>query len=154
MAEEPIAFATLAEKDALKTDVESGGHQYILDEPESEGGTDMGPAPVKAALGALASCTSMTVKLYIQHKGWDVGDIRTDVYYDIKLIKDKDALSEEEQQFVVNSRLRKIHKIVRVAGDFDEAQLKRIRIISGKCPVNLLMIGSCMITDEVALMNS
>jgi putative redox protein len=138
----------------MKTDVSTGGHHYLLDEPENEGGTDLGPSPVKAALGALASCTSMTVKLYLKHKEWEVGDIRTDVYYDIQLIKDKDKLTEEEQAFIVNSRLRKIRKVVRVSGDFDDNQLKRIRIIAGKCPVNLLMTGSCMITDEVELMDS
>jgi putative redox protein len=152
MAEELTASATLPASESMKTDIQAGDHTLIGDEPESEGGTNQGPAPVKMALGALASCTSMTVKLYIQHKGWEVGDIETDVYYDISLIKDKDKLSEEERKYVVNSRLRKIRKVVKVDGDFDDDQLKRIRIIAGKCPVNLMMTGSCLITDEVELM--
>jgi len=149
MTEKPTASASLPSNESMKTDISIRDFSVVSDEPESEGGTDQGPSPVKMALGSLAACTSMTVKMYIEHKGWEVGSIQTDVYYDIKLIKDKDQLSEEEQKHVVNSRLRRIKKIIRVEGDFDDAQIKRMRIIAGKCPVNLLMIKSCMIEDVV-----
>jgi len=41
--------------------VRSRGHTWVLDEPISDGGTDTGPDPVSAFLGALLSC--MTISL-------------------------------------------------------------------------------------------
>jgi len=149
MATQPSVSATLSKSEPYKTDIELAGHQAVSDEPESTGGTNQGPEPVRMALGALAACTAMTVKMYINRKEWEVGDIKVDVYYDIALAKEEET-PEEERPYIVNGRIRRIKKDVRIEGSFDEKQLKKIRIISGKCPVNLMMIQSCIITDEIS----
>jgi pyruvate/2-oxoglutarate dehydrogenase complex dihydrolipoamide acyltransferase (E2) component/uncharacterized OsmC-like protein len=45
-----------------KVEVYSRGHAWILDEPASDGGTDAGPDPVSAFLGALLSCMTISLK--------------------------------------------------------------------------------------------
>jgi pyruvate/2-oxoglutarate dehydrogenase complex dihydrolipoamide acyltransferase (E2) component/uncharacterized OsmC-like protein len=42
--------------------VRSSGHSWSLDEPTSDGGTDAGPDPVSAFLGALLSCMTIAFK--------------------------------------------------------------------------------------------
>ena len=53
----------------------------------SIGGSDSYPNPAQYLLTALASCTAVTIKMYANDKGWDVGIINVDV-------KLKDVLSE------------------------------------------------------------
>lgn len=149
MASQPSVSATLPQDEPYKTDIQLAEHHAVSDEPESTGGTNKGPEPVRMALGALAACTAMTVKMYINRKEWAVGDINVDVYYDISLAK-KEETPEEERPFIVNGRIRRITKDVKIQGDFDDKQLKKIRIISGKCPVNLMLIQSCIITDKIS----
>jgi pyruvate dehydrogenase E2 component (dihydrolipoamide acetyltransferase)/putative redox protein len=42
--------------------VQSHGHAWTLDEPTTDGGTDTGPDPVAAFLGALLSCLTISFK--------------------------------------------------------------------------------------------
>jgi len=42
--------------------VRSSGHSWSLDEPTSDGGTDAGPDPVSAFLGAILSCMTISFK--------------------------------------------------------------------------------------------
>ncbi len=61
-------------------DVEiEGGHSLVTDEPESAGGTDEGPSPTRLLAASLAACTAITVEMYADRKGWDVGALEADV---------------------------------------------------------------------------
>lgn len=149
MSKTPIAKALLKKEDPYKTDVKMGHHVLISDEPESNNGTDQGPDPVRLTLGALASCTAMTLKMYILRKGWDFDDIQVDIYYQVDRVRDPDDISEDEKPYIVNGRIRRITKEILIEGDFDDKQLKRLYHISGKCPVNLMLKGNCKITDKI-----
>ena len=49
--------------------VSSGRHQFITDKPASFGGQDKGPAPYDFICTGLISCTMITLRMYVQHKG-------------------------------------------------------------------------------------
>lgn len=59
---------------------------FTADEPVSQGGQDSGPDPYTLLLSSLASCTLITLRMYIDRKGWTIPEIRvnTNLYSEIK----------------------------------------------------------------------
>ena len=61
-------------------DVEiEGRHTVRIDEPTAVGGTDTGPSPTRLVAAGLAGCTALTIEMYAERKGWDVGKVEVDV---------------------------------------------------------------------------
>lgn len=56
-------------------------HAFLADEPPDNHGTDAGPAPYELLLAALASCTSLTLRMYAERKGWRLGSIHVDARF-------------------------------------------------------------------------
>lgn len=48
---------------------------FITDEPQKQGGQDLGPDPYSLLLSSLITCTLVTLKMYIEHKGYDISQI-------------------------------------------------------------------------------
>ena len=59
--------------------VTMGSHSLISDEPERLGGENLGPNPFELLGAALAVCTSMTIRMYAERKGWDVQNLEVTV---------------------------------------------------------------------------
>lgn len=59
--------------------VHAGGIRLLADEPESVGGLGSGPTPYDLLAAGLAACTTMTLRMYAERKGWPVEHIRTSV---------------------------------------------------------------------------
>ena len=61
------------------TRVQSGKHSFVADEPVESGGQDTGPTPSALLLAALASCTSITLRMYAERKSWTIETIHVSV---------------------------------------------------------------------------
>jgi putative redox protein len=111
-------------------DVEiEGGHVVRIDEPTAAGGTDTGPSPTRLLAASLAGCTAITVEMYADRKGWEVGQVEVDV--DVEY-RDGAPLS-----FAVTLRL---------PSELSDEQRKRLLIAAGKCPVHKLIAGETEVT--------
>ncbi len=116
-------------------DVEiEGGHSIRIDEPVAAGGTDSGPSPTRLVAAGLASCVAITVEMYADRKGWDVGPVEVEV--DVEY-RDAAPLS-----FAVTLRL---------PSELSDEQRKRLLVVAGKCPVHKVIAGETevTITDKI-----
>ena len=55
--------------------VKSGSHTIIADEPLELEGMDTGMSPYNLLLASLASCTIITLRMYIERKMWLIDEI-------------------------------------------------------------------------------
>jgi len=53
--------------------VRVGPFDMVTDEPQSLGGQGQGPAPYDYYLASLAACTAITLRMYAEKKGWNLG---------------------------------------------------------------------------------
>lgn len=111
--------------------VKSGsGHALVIDEPESLGGQNKGMSPHDLLLAALAGCTSATLKMYSQHKEWDLKEVKTEIrFIDGETKKD----------------LPSIERDIELIGNLDEAQRERLLDIANRCPVHKILTGELKI---------
>lgn len=105
-------------------DIELDGHDLVVDEPPEAGGTDTGPRPTQLLGASLAGCIAITVEMYAQRKGWDVGAVEVDV--------------EMTYDGVVP---RSFEVGLKLPAELDEEQRRRLLVIATKCPVHKVLAG-------------
>ena len=131
--------------DGLAVDLTtSSGHQWAADEPTDLGGTDTGPNPYELLLGALAACTSITLSMYAQRKGWDLQ--RVDISYEHDRVHAKDCEDCEDHQ---RGFIDRIVSQVTITGDLDEQQRKRLAEVAAGCPVHKTLEKGVHLVDNV-----
>jgi len=123
------------EDGSLRHEVEVGRHRLTADEPKKNGGSDAGPNPQELLAASLASCTAITVEMYADRKGWDVGDVAVDVDY-------------EPAQRGSPTRFR---MSVQLAKELPEEQREKLMQIAAKCPVHRTLEGEVMFDEKLEL---
>lgn len=124
--------------------VNAGGHTWAADEPESSGGTDTGPDPYALLLSALGACTSITLRMYAERKGWRLHNCTVTLNHD--RLHTQDCENCETSSGYVDRIVREIH----LEGDLDDKQRARLLAIADKCPVHRSLTSEIVIeTDEV-----
>lgn len=108
--------------------------QLIMDEPESNGGKDLGPDPYSTLLASLAGCTLATLRMYIDRKGWNIPEIKISV----------NAQQELDGEFeTVFSRQ------ITFSSEITQEQKERLLIIADKCPVSKILKGKITINTQM-----
>ena len=123
------------ENGTFKHEIDVREHHMVSDEPEENGGTDAGPSPQELLAASLASCTAITMEMYADRKGWDIGDLVVDVNY------------EPAQR----GSPTKFQMAVRMPKELPEEQRERLMQIAAKCPVHRTLEGEVMFEEKMEL---
>lgn len=111
-------------------EVEAGKHRLIGDEPESVGGADRGPTPYEYLLAGLGTCTSMTVRMYADRKGWPLESVEVRLSH--ARVHAKDCEDAEARPTMLDEITSEVH----LTGPLDDQQRERIMEIATRCPVH------------------
>ncbi|MBZ6075634.1 OsmC family protein [Microvirga puerhi] len=76
-----MATIHLASAAGYRQEIRARTHTLTADEPASLGGTDSGPSPYELLLASLAACTSLTLRMYADRKGWELGRVEVDARF-------------------------------------------------------------------------
>lgn len=123
--------ATLGAEDYLVS-LHARDHEVLADEPASLGGNDQGLTPYELVLGGLGACTSITLKMYAQRKGWKLDDV------DVKL-----------EMTVTRDEVPVITRKIKVHGELTPEQCDRLLYIANVCPVHKLLSNPIQIDSAL-----
>jgi putative redox protein len=114
-----------------RTIVNSSNHTIIADEPVDEGGMDAGMSPYGLLLASLASCTVITLRMYINRKMWAIDEIIVNL-----------ELSQTEKGVHIDSKLS-------FTGELNDEQRMRLITIADACPIHKILVGNIEIDTSL-----
>ena len=101
--------------------IDMGRHHILADEGAIKGGADSGPAPYDLLLAALVACTSITLRMYADRKQWNLKSLTVEV------------------RFAREGQEERIDRTLRIEGNLDEEQRRRMVEIAERTPVTLTL---------------
>ncbi|MEX1163644.1 MAG: bifunctional alpha/beta hydrolase/OsmC family protein [Nitriliruptor sp.] len=119
----------------LTTEISTRGFRLLADEPSSVGGGETGPTPYDYLAAALASCTSMTLRMYADREGLPLEAVATEVRYD-RVHADDCATCEHTE-----GRIERFTRTVTLDGELDPVARTRLLAIADRCPVHRTLSG-------------
>ena len=125
--------ATATRTGTYKHVVQVRQHRLLTDEQPDTGGDDAAPSPQELLAASLASCTAVTMEMYAQRKGWDIGGVEVEAEY-----------TPAERGCPTRFSLT-----LRLPSDLTEEQVERLRVIAAKCPVHRTLDGEVMFDERV-----
>ncbi|MBK9763804.1 MAG: OsmC family protein [Flavobacteriales bacterium] len=121
MAKTERSVTAVLEGAPYATRITTRGLELIADEPTDHGGTDQGMRPHELLLGALASCTAITLRMYADRR-WVVPRIGITVSMD----RTQEGAKVETEMTI----------LVDLPADLPTEQKERLVQIAKACPVH------------------
>jgi len=112
--------------------VRMGRHTLQADEPKTVGGGDTGPNPYDLLLAALGSCTSMTLRMYADHKDWPLEHVTVALKHDRIHAGDSEQCAEAKK----TGKIDRITRSLTLTGPLSGEQRDRLLEIAERCPVH------------------
>ena len=124
-----VATIVSAEPDYLHR-IHVGRFDLETDEPHALGGQGAAPAPFDYYLASLSACTAITLRMYAQRKGWNLGEFRAEL-----------ALSFDD-----NGKPQ-VHRTLHSDQPLSDEQWNRLLEIVANTPVTKAMREGAVITS-------
>ena len=122
----------------------AGPHSLIADEPKNVGGTNSGPTPYGYLVAGLGACTSMTIRMYADHKKIPLESVRVELQHDKIHAADCEACETGA------GKIDRITRKIFLTGNLSPEQQKRIIEIADKCPVHRTLHSGVLVETELA----
>ena len=119
-----------------------GPHHLVADEPTAYGGDDSGGGPYDLLLAGLGACTSMTIRMYADRKGWPLHKVS------VRLTHDKIHAEDCADCETKVGKIDRIRRGVTLAGPLDREQRTKLLEIADKCPVHRTLHSEVSIETE------
>lgn len=129
--------------DGFTTEVKAGRHSFLADEPSSVGGKDLGPTPYDLLIASLGTCTSMTLRMYADRKGWPLEEVR--VHLDHGKVHEQDCENCENE----SAKIDQIEREIELFGDLNDEQRQKLLEIADKCPVHRTLHGEIRVITKL-----
>ncbi|HXA38759.1 MAG TPA: OsmC family protein [Phenylobacterium sp.] len=104
----------------LQVEARTTSGALLIDEPVSVGGLGSGPHPYDLLSAALGACSSITMRLYAERKGWPLGRVQVSVLHHRASLDARDLFE----------------LTIALEGPLDEAQKAKLMEIAEHCPVH------------------
>ena len=125
--------ATATRADGFRHTLKIRHHELTSGETVEHGGNDEGPSPLELLAGSLAACTAVTMEMYADRKGWDIGGVEVSVDY-----------TPAERGCPTRFTL-----LLKMPDGLSDEQVDRLRSIAAKCPVHRTLEGEVMFDERV-----
>ena len=127
-----MAHVTLTSTDSnYAHHISNGRHALTADEPTTLGGQDAGMAPFDLYLASLAACTAITLRMYAEKKGWELGQ------FSAELSSSRDEAGKLH-----------VHRVLSATDPLTDAQWERLLDVASRTPVTLVMREGAAITSQ------
>jgi putative redox protein len=103
------------------------GHTILADEPTDLGGTDAGFTPTELLASSLAACTSITLRMYANRKGWDLQQVNVNINL---------------QAGNASNPTSTFNREITLTGNLDEQQRERLLEVANACPVHKILTNT------------
>ena len=107
---------------------------FYMDEPKKIDGGDLGPDPYTALLASLASCTLVTLRMYIDRKEWDIPEVHISM-----------NMSQENNPELMTT----ITRAITFPATVEEDIKNRLLIIAEKCPISKILKNQVVINTTI-----
>ena len=125
------------------TEIFANGYPLVADEPESYGGSGLGPSPYDYLLAALGACTSMTVQMYARRKEWP---LETAV---VRLRHEKIHAEDCQHCEEKSGKIDRFERELDLKGELSEEQRARLLEIAEKCPVHRTLHNEVLVETRL-----
>lgn len=105
-------------------------HTLVADEPTDIGGSDTAASPTEHLMGALASCTTITLRMYAERKQWPLEGV------DVTIT-------------MTRGKTPSMTRTLTLRGVLDDAQRARLVEIADACPVSRILKAGLPITTTL-----
>jgi len=138
---EPTQVVVTSES-GLSQEIVPGTHRLRADEPAPRG-ADTGPSPYALLLASLGACTSMTLRLYAERKGWDLQRIT------VRLRHSRIHAEDCEECETSEGFLDQIDREIEVSGNLGLDEKERLLAIAERCPVHKTLKSEINIRSRI-----
>ena len=124
--------------------VRSGKHEFVVDEPVEQQGTDRGPSPYALLMASLGACTSITIAYHARREKIPIAGIV------VKLSHKKVNRADCPECTSKEGRVDVFQREIELRGALTDKQRQQVLAFAERCPVHRTLASGSVVRTSVA----